>query len=70
MNNQETIGLVQEWRKNATKAGKALPLKDLPLIFFGINVATLSAKEWFTIRENKTFDNLLRDKAKEGKNGG
>ena len=70
MNNQETIGLVQEWCEKSTKAEKALPLKDLPLIFFGINVATLSTKEWFTIRENKKFDNLLRDKAKEGKNGG
>ena len=74
MNNQQTIGRIQEWRENATKTGKALPLKDLPLVFFGINVATLSAKEWFTIGANKTqakqFDKLLKDKAKEGKNGG
>jgi len=74
MNNQQTIGRVQEWRENATKTGKALPLKDVPLVFFGINVATLSAKEWFTIGANKTqakqFDKLLKDKAKEGKNGG
>ena len=74
MNNQQTIGRVQEWRKNATKAGKELPLKDVPFVFFGINVATLSAKEWFTIGANKTqakqFDKLLKDKAKEGTNGG
>jgi len=74
MNNQQTIGRVQEWRKNATKAGKELPLKDVPFVFFGINVATLSVKEWFTIGANKTqakqFDKLLKDKAKEGKNGG
>ena len=74
MNNQQTIGRVQEWREKATKTGKALPLKDVPLVFFGINVATLSAKEWFTIGANKTqakeFDKLLKDKAKEGKNGG
>ena len=74
MNNQQTIEHVQGWRKNATKTGKALPLKDVPFVFFGINVATLSAKEWFTIGANKTqakeFDKLLKDKAKEGKNGG
>ena len=74
MNNQQTIDRVQEWREKATKAGKALPLKDVPFVFFGINVATLSAKEWFTIGANKTqakqFDKLLKDKAKEGKNGG
>jgi len=74
MNNQQTIEHVQEWRKNATKAGKALPLKDVPFVSLGINVAILSAKEWFTIGANKTqakeFDKLLKDKAKEGKNGG
>ena len=74
MNNQQTIGRVQEWRENATKTGKALPLKDVPFVFFGINVATLSAKEWFTIGANKTqakeFEKLLKDKAKDGKNGG
>jgi hypothetical protein len=75
MNNQATIGRVQEWREKDTKAGKALPLKDVPFVFFGINVATLSVKEWFTIGVNKTqakqrFDKFLKDKAKEGKNGG
>ena len=74
MNNQQTIEHVQEWRKNATKAEKALPLKDVPFVSLGINVAILSMKEWFTIGANKTqakeFDKLLKDKAKEGKNGG